>query len=84
MSNLSPEQERINEEHIRHQVKDHVMTDPSCFECKRIYSLPPSTWSTSRSSAYNAIHGTKLVNDAALDKMLENNREINKEWPPYK
>jgi hypothetical protein len=76
MASLSPEQERINAEHIRHQVRDHVISDPSCPECKRVWNLPPSSFSTSRSSAYNAIHGTQLVNDAALDKMLENETEI--------
>lgn len=35
MANLSPQQEAINAEHIRHQTKDYVRFDPKCPECKR-------------------------------------------------
>lgn len=75
MANLTPQQERINRDHRDHEIRN-ILTDPNCIECKRIYNRPPSSFSTSRSSAYNAVHGTRLVNDEALDQMLANELEV--------
>lgn len=62
MANLSPEREQ----EIRDNIRDHGTA---------VYN--PNGWaipSNNRAKAYNAAHGTNVVDDEALDKILENER----------
>lgn len=71
MANLTREQEAMNRAH-----SDNRSTClPNCWRWH--YGDPPQpSYSSSRAKAYNAVHGTRIVDDATLDKYLENEAEI--------
>jgi len=64
MANLSPEREQ--------EIRDNIKKYGTAVHNANGWAVPGDK----RAKAYNAIHGTNIVNDKALDIVLDNEREL--------